>query len=141
MARCIRIVLAGVAVLLTAACASEQDAPEPPPAVGRSDADTYFAMFVNDPTNRDGWRWLCRAATGGHAAAQYTVGVRYREGMPPVTRNASRAYLWFAAASRSGLTAATLAAEQVAKTLPEARLEKLRKESRSPAEADCREES
>jgi TPR repeat protein len=133
----VRTVAAALVSLLAAACAQERETPEP--AVSPSQANINFAMFMNDPTNRDSWRWLCRAAAGGHTAAQYIVGVRYRDGLPPVAQNLPRAFLWFTAARKGGLTAAALAGEDVAKRLPEGEAASLLKDFAPPTEADCRE--
>jgi TPR repeat protein len=121
--------------LLAAACAQEREAPEP--AVSASEAKVSFAMFMNDPTNRESWRWLCRAAAGGHTAAQYIVGVRYRDGLPPVTQDLPRAFLWFTAAQKAGLTAAALAREDVARRLPVGEAAALDEDFVPPTEADC----
>jgi hypothetical protein len=134
----VRTVGAAVGLLLIAACAQEPEPPAPEPVVGVSRADADFARFMNDPTNPESWRWLCRAAVGGHTAAQFTVAVRYRDGLPPVAQNLPRAFLWFTAAQKSGLTAAVLAREEVEKRLPEDKVEALRKRSKPLAEADCR---
>lgn len=133
-----RIVCAAVGLLLIAACAQEPETPAPEPAANASGADADFARFMNDPTNPKSWRWLCRAAAGGHTAAQFTVAVRYRDGLPPVAQNLPHAFLWFMAAQKSGLTAAVLAREGVEKRLPEDEVEILRKRSDPLTEADCR---
>jgi TPR repeat protein len=137
MFRPVRFALPGLALLLLTACASEPAPTNPASAETSGDADTYFAMFVSDPTNRDSWQWLCRAAAGGIPAAQYNVGIRYRNGLPPVAQDPSRAYLWLTAASRNGLTAGTVAAEAVAKSLPERQLDDLRKRTAPLTQADC----
>ena len=103
----------------------------------RGDADTYFAMYLNDPANRESWRWLCRAAASGHSAAQYTVAVRYRDGLPPVRRDLGRAFRWFSAARTQGLTAAALAREDLAKRMPQEDVAALRKQSRTMTAVDC----
>jgi len=131
-------VSAAVVLLLFAACAQEPETPAPKPVADVSRADADFARFMNDPTNPQSWRWLCRAAVGGHTAAQFTVAVRYRDGLPPVEQNLPRAFLWFTAARKSGLTAAVLAREDVEKRLPEDEVETLRKRSAPLTEADCR---
>ena len=114
-------------------------APDMAATPSRVEADSYFAMFMNDPTNRESWHWLCRAAAGGHSAAQYAIAVRYRDGLPPVRRNLQRAYRWFTAAQDQGLTAAALARESLARQMSESQTAELRKHRRQTTEADCRE--
>lgn len=102
-----------------------------------ADAKVAFAQFMNDPTNPDSWQWLCRAAAGGNSAAQYTVAIRYRDGVPPVARNTAQSYRWFTAAIRSGLSAAVLARDELQKSIPDKTLALLRDEKRPVTEADC----
>ena len=39
--------------------------------------------------------WFCLAAQQGHAGAQHRLGLYYREGLDPVRRDLSQAYLWY----------------------------------------------
>jgi TPR repeat protein len=94
---------------------------------------------LNDPTDPENWRWLCKAAADGNSAAQYTVAVRYRDGLPPVARNVGRAYRWFTAAVRNGLSAAAVARNDLQKSIPEADLKALRDDKKPLTEADCAE--
>lgn len=96
-----------------------------------------IARFLDNPGDPKNWRWLCKAAAEGNGAAQYTVGVRYRDGLPPVARNPRRAYRWFTAAVRSGLPAAAIARDDLVRSMPETEREALRKDRRVPSEADC----
>ena len=97
--------------------APEKSATNKPGAPDRHQAETAFAMYINDPTNRDSWKWVCEAAAGGIGPAQYIVAVRYRDGAPPVSRDLPRAYFWFTAADRSGLVVAAIEREIVAKEI------------------------
>lgn len=103
------------------------------------EADVAVARFMNDPTNPDSWPWLCLAAARGNTAAQYTVAVRYRDGLPPVERNTTRAYRWFTAAIRNGLSAAALARSDMQKSIPDRTLAELRREKRAANKSDCAE--
>lgn len=114
---------------------------EAPAKPRRADADKHIAMFMKDPANEDAWRWLCRAAADGHTAAQYTVAVRYRDGLPPVEQDIERAFLWFSAAQRGGLTAAAAARADMVAKLDEAEREALRELEAAAIEADCAEEN
>jgi hypothetical protein len=40
------------------------------------------------------WRWICPAAHGGHARAQYSIANYYRWGDSPVRENIIKSYLW-----------------------------------------------
>ena len=139
-----RTVGVAVVLLLVPACTPERETPAAERAVSTpptnaSGGEAAFLKFLEDPANTKSWRWLCSAAAEGHTAAQFTVGVRYRDGLPPVTQNLPRAFLWFKAAETGGLTAAVLAREAVQKQLPDDAVEALRKRSGPLTEADCRE--
>lgn len=109
-----------------------------PDATAAAESGNPLARFLDDPTNPESWRWLCQAAAGGNTAAQYTVAIRYRDGLPPVSRDVERAYRWLTAATRNGLSAAALARDDLARSIPETKLADLRKEKRTASETDCR---
>lgn len=136
------------ALLVAAACATPQsdtDAASPSPATDasakttpdRTAAETAFAMYLNDPQNRDAWQWVCTAAAGGIGPAQYVVATRYRDGLPPVQRDLARAFLWFSAADRNGLVAAALERETVGKQLPEDQARDIDARVSTVGEQDC----
>jgi hypothetical protein len=132
-----------VAVLLTASCTEsavvdDGSGSRPSSVTPESGApQSAIARFLSDPGDPGNWRWLCKAAAEGNSAAQYTVGVRYRDGLPPVTRDTGRAYRWFTAAVRNGLPAAAIARDGLTQSIPEAALKSLRADKKLPTEADC----
>lgn len=129
-----------VAVLLSASCTESVGVgpgPAPAPAASPDTGQSAIARFLNAPTDPGNWRWLCKAAADGNSAAQYTIAVRYRDGLPPVARNVGRSYRWFTAAVRSGLSAAAVARDDLQKSIPDADLKALRDDKRSLTEADC----
>jgi len=129
-----------VAAVLAASCtegAGVGPGPTPTPATTPDTGQSAIARFLDDPTDPGNWRWLCKAAAGGNSAAQYTIAVRYRDGLPPVARDAGRAYRWFTAAVRNGLSAAAVARDDLQKSIPEADLKALRDAKKPLAEADC----
>jgi len=142
MTRLFPLTALAATLALAAACAPRTEpvaASDKPAGSHASDAGTAYTMFMKNPTSREGWRRLCRAAAEGHAAAQYTIAVRYRDGLPPVSRNLTRAYLWFSAARQSGLTAAAIARDDLEKTMSEDQLAEMRTEGKTVGEADCTE--
>lgn len=130
-----------VAVLLTASCTESVDVgSESHPSSVTTDSGARqpaIARFLDDPGDPNNWRWLCKAAAEGNSAAQYTVGVRYRDGLPPVARDTGRAYRWFTAAVRNGLPAAAIARDGLTQSIPEAARKSLRTDKKPPTEADC----
>ena len=136
------------ALLVAAGCATpprdfEAESPSPAadasakPTRDRTAAETAFAMYLNDPENRDAWQWVCTAAAGGIGPAQYVVATRYRDGLPPVRRDLARAFLWFSAADRNGLVAAALERETVGKQLPEDQAREIDARVSTVDEQDC----
>lgn len=142
---------AASALVLAAACAAPPEdsaAPESrteepaaraggAPSPSRTEAETTFAMYLNDPENRDAWQWVCTAAAGGIGPAQYIVATRYRDGLPPVKRDLARAFLWFSAADRNGLVAAALERETVGRQLPEEQARSIDERAAKAGESDC----
>jgi len=127
-----------LALLLANGCATHRTTTAPAKNEARGDTDS--ANFMKDPATLESWRWLCRAAARGHTAAQYAIAIRYRDGLPPVTRNLPRAYLWFTVAQRGGLSAATLALDDVMKDLTEEQRTALQHSPAAATEADCRDD-
>ena len=107
------------------------------PSPSRTEAETAFAMYLNDPANRDAWQWVCTAAAGDIGPAQYIVATRYRDGLPPVKRDLARAFLWFSAADRNGLVAAALERETVGRQLPEELARSIDERAATVGEKDC----
>ena len=113
------------------------DAPANSPNTGVSKAEAFFAMYLKDPSNEGSWRWLCRAAANGYAPAQYALAVRYRDGSSTAAPNPVRAHAWFTQAQGSGLSAAAIAREELAKTMSDKQLEWAGKLREFLSEADC----
>lgn len=142
MTRLMLLTVLAATLSLACACAPRTEpaaASDEPAKSSTSDAGKAFATFMNNPTSQEGWRGLCRAAAEGHIAAQYTIAVRYRDGLPPVTRNLTRAYLWFSAARQGGLSAAAIARDDLEKSMTEDQLAEMRAEGKTVGEADCTE--
>ena len=98
---------------------AEQEPEQPPNPFdpNRSRADLFFVMFLNDPDHDEAWSWLCLAATNGHAVAQNTLATRYRDGLSPVEQDPVRAYYWYSAASKNGLSAATISRDAMSQRM------------------------
>lgn len=63
------------------------------------------AKFENASRVKDAaesWRLICSAAHEGSEKARFALGIRYRWGRPPVSRDLVRAHVWFALGTNSG---------------------------------------
>lgn len=63
---------------------------------GDPEAIWELAHALDDAT--ESWKWFCLAAHQGLPKAQHHLGNYYRRGYDPISRDAVRAYLWYALA-------------------------------------------
>jgi TPR repeat protein len=79
--------------------------------------EAQLQLYYSDASSPEGLKWLCRSADQGHPHAQTEVASLYLKGRGGMTRDLTRAYLWYSLAVRNGNEGYRWRLEEVARLM------------------------
>ena len=73
------------------------------PKAERGDPEAQYELAqLIEAGSAEQWMWYCRAATQGHAEAQFTIADHFEHGEGQVSQDLIKAYVWYRAAETNG---------------------------------------